>query len=119
MVLQRQEAATLRADVREHVEAGSTVYTDALHSYHGLSADYIHNVIDHAGSLRGWASPHERTGELLVAAEARLKGTYVSAWNRSTCSGIWTNRRSASTTASDMNDADRFSLAMCGIVGRR
>ena len=34
----------LAGQVREHVEQGSTVYTDALHSYHGLMGDYEHQV---------------------------------------------------------------------------
>lgn len=34
--------------MREHVERGSDVYTDALASYAGLSAEYVHGVVDHA-----------------------------------------------------------------------
>lgn len=39
---------TLQVEVRENVEPGSEVHTDALKSYRGLDAEYIHNVIDHA-----------------------------------------------------------------------
>ncbi len=35
-------------EVRENVEPGSEVHTDALRSYRGLDAEYIHNVVDHA-----------------------------------------------------------------------
>jgi transposase-like protein len=38
----------LQAEVREHVLPGSEVFTDALLSYRGLEADYIHDSIDHA-----------------------------------------------------------------------
>jgi transposase-like protein len=41
----------LHGHIREQVEAGSTLYTDALNSYKGLT-DYQHNVIDHAECLR-------------------------------------------------------------------
>ena len=34
--------------MREHVEAGSALYTDALKSYIGLDAEYEHEVVDHA-----------------------------------------------------------------------
>src|SRR5439155_16915745 len=34
--------------VRENVAQGSTLNTDAFSSYTGLTADYVHNVIDHA-----------------------------------------------------------------------
>jgi transposase-like protein len=39
---------TLQPLVREHVEAGSNVYTDAHPAYVGLSPQYVHQVIDHA-----------------------------------------------------------------------
>src|SRR2546428_292202 len=39
---------TLAPEVREHVEPGARVYTDALKSYDGLSDTYTHAVIDHA-----------------------------------------------------------------------
>jgi transposase-like protein len=34
--------------VREHVEPGTEVFTDALPSYDGLNTEYAHKVIDHA-----------------------------------------------------------------------
>ena len=39
---------TLHIEVRENVEPGSELYTDALKSYEGLDLEYIHQVIDHA-----------------------------------------------------------------------
>jgi transposase-like protein len=36
--------------VRENVEAGSSVYTDALKSYEGLD-EFKHQVVDHAETL--------------------------------------------------------------------
>jgi hypothetical protein len=38
---------TLHAKVREDVEGGSAVSTDAWRPYLGLDADYLHGVIDH------------------------------------------------------------------------
>jgi hypothetical protein len=43
--LKRHEVQTI---VRDRVEAGSNVYSDAFASYTGLIADYSHKVIDHA-----------------------------------------------------------------------
>jgi transposase-like protein len=40
----------LQAEVRRHVTPGSTLYTDALKSYQGLEAEYVHEVIDHSES---------------------------------------------------------------------
>ena len=39
---------TLQPVVREHVEKGAEVFTDALASYAGLAPTYVHQVIDHA-----------------------------------------------------------------------
>lgn len=39
---------TLQSVVREHVEGGSYIYSDAWLGYHGLDREYIHQVIDHA-----------------------------------------------------------------------
>lgn len=39
---------TLHIEVRENVEPGSELYTDALKAYEGLDLEYIHQVIDHA-----------------------------------------------------------------------
>jgi transposase-like protein len=38
----------LQAEVRRHVVPGSILYTDALLSYKGLEAEYVHEVIDHS-----------------------------------------------------------------------
>lgn len=37
----------LQAEVRATVAPGSRLYTDSLQSYSGLSADYLHEVVDH------------------------------------------------------------------------
>jgi hypothetical protein len=38
----------VQGKVRDHVELGSAVYTDDFGFYRGLSAEFIHGVIDHA-----------------------------------------------------------------------
>jgi transposase-like protein len=47
-VVPTRHKAVLQAEVRRNVVAGSTVYTDALKSYQGLEAEYVHEVIDHS-----------------------------------------------------------------------
>jgi transposase-like protein len=69
---------SLDGSVREHVEAGSYVYSDALKSYNELKDKYIHQVIDHAekyvdGNVH--TNSIENFWSLLKRA---LKGTYVS-----------------------------------------
>ena len=69
---------TLAPEVRQHVEPGAAVYSDALKSYAGLAPDYVHEVIDHAESyVRGKVHTNglENFWSLLKRA---IKGTYVS-----------------------------------------
>ncbi|HMH51253.1 MAG TPA: IS1595 family transposase [Candidatus Acidoferrum sp.] len=68
---------TLTAEVRQHVEPGANLYTDALASYEGLS-EFEHEVIDHAESyVRGKVHTNglENFWSLLKRG---IKGTYVS-----------------------------------------
>ncbi len=47
MVIQGRKKPEVQAAVRQHVAAGSALYTDALRSYIGLS-EFEHKVVDHA-----------------------------------------------------------------------
>jgi len=69
---------TLGPEVRQYVEAGAEVFTDALKSYSDLSADFVHQVIDHAECYaegRIHTNEIENFWSLLKRA---IKGTYVS-----------------------------------------
>src|ERR1022692_4474074 len=46
-VVDNTKKKTLQAEIREHVLAGSAIFTDALKSYEGLD-EFQHEVIDHA-----------------------------------------------------------------------
>ncbi len=70
--------ATLAPEVRQHVQPGANVYSDALASYEGLAKDYTHQVIDHAETyVRGKIHTNglENFWSLLKRC---IKGTYVS-----------------------------------------
>ncbi|HYW74039.1 MAG TPA: IS1595 family transposase [Pyrinomonadaceae bacterium] len=69
---------TLDGIVRENVEAGSNVYSDALKSYNKLNDEYIHGVIDHAEKYVD-GNVHTNNIENFWSLLKRcLKGTYVS-----------------------------------------
>jgi transposase-like protein len=108
----------VQAMVRANVEEGSTVNTDALHSYHGLMADYVHNVIDHAEAYVA-DEVHTNTVENFWSCLKRgLHGTYISVEPFHLFRYLdeqafrWNNRRG-------FDDAARFDLVLSGIVGRR
>jgi hypothetical protein len=68
----------LCGNVREHVEKGATVCTDALMSYDDLESDYDRQVIDHAIS---YAEGHVYTNGLenfWSLLKRALHGTYVN-----------------------------------------
>lgn len=77
-VVPNTKRKTLAPAVREHVAPGSAVYTDALRSYRGLEADYMHHVIDHAETyVKGKVHTNgiENFWSLLKRA---IRGTYVN-----------------------------------------
>ncbi|MHB8689196.1 MAG: IS1595 family transposase [Candidatus Dormibacteraceae bacterium] len=47
-VIPSRRKHTVQNEVRASVAPGSAVYSDALKSYDGLAAEYVHGVIDHA-----------------------------------------------------------------------
>ena len=69
---------TVQDAVRAVAEPGSAIHTDALMSYAGLSADYVHQVVDHAVEYvrdNVHTNGMENFWSLFKRA---LKGTYVS-----------------------------------------
>jgi transposase-like protein len=121
-VVTDRERPTLQGHVRTHIEAGSEIMTDELHSYWGLESDYAHKVINHAFE---YAKGHIHTNGMenfwsLVKRE--LNGTYISVepfhlfryldeqtfryLHRATKDKPYTN-------------ADRFAIALTQIAGKR
>lgn len=77
-VVPTRRRSTLAPVVRQNVEAGAEVFTDALKSYSDLRSDYVHHVIDHAEEyVRGQIHTNgiENFWSLLKRS---IKGTYVS-----------------------------------------
>jgi len=48
IVVDTRKKKELQKHIREHVEAGSAIFSDELKSYKGLESDYQHAVINHA-----------------------------------------------------------------------
>jgi len=113
----------IQGEIRKHVEQGSHVYTDALLSYDGLRYQgYAHQVIDHAERYvegRVHTNGLENFWSLLKRG---INGTYVSVEPfhlfRYLDEQSWRYNNRA-TKDNPMNDADRFSLAVSRIVGKR
>lgn len=77
-VIPSTRGLTLADRLRQHVEPGATVYTDAASGYLKLSDEYVHHVINHAteyvrghihtNSIEGFWSVFKRT----------IRGTYIA-----------------------------------------
>jgi transposase-like protein len=108
---------TLQGVVREYVEGGSYVFSDAWRSYNGLSADYVHQVIDHAESyVQGniHANGIENFWSLLKRG---IKGTYVSVEPFHLFRYL--DEQAFRYNERKNDDGGRFAEAIASIVGRR
>jgi transposase-like protein len=68
----------LQPVVREHVETGATLNTDAHFSYQGLASDYMHKVIDHAEAYVDGQVHTNGCENFWSLLKRAIKGTYVS-----------------------------------------
>lgn len=121
-VVPNNKRKTLHNEVRQHVEAGSALYSDALQSYVGLEAEYAHEVVDHAVEyVRG--KVHTNGTENFWSLTKRcLHGTYISVepfhlFRYLDEQMFRFNHRG--NKENPVNDFDRFEFAVAHIVGRR
>lgn len=121
-VVESRKKKALQAEVRQHVEAGSALYTDALKSYEGLN-EFEHQVVDHAVEyVRGKVHTNglENFWSLLKRG---LNGTYVSVEPFHLFRYLdeqafrYNNRKDEA--GEPLKDADRFDLAVRQVVGKR
>lgn len=68
----------LQSTIRNHVKAGSAIYTDAFMSYMGLSTDFQHQVIDHAERYVDGQVHTNGMENFWSLLKRELKGTYIS-----------------------------------------
>lgn len=117
MVVPNVRRKSLHGEVSKHVEAGSTVYSDALRSYDQLDSEYIHNVINHAEEyVRGNVHTNgiENFWSLLKRS---LKGTYISVEPFHLFRYL--DEQSFRFNSRKGTDFDRFVQVLSRIVGKR
>ena len=121
-VIDSRKKKTLQSEVRQHVEAGSALYTDALKSYEGLN-EFEHQVVDHAIEyVRG--KVHTNGLENFWSLVKRgLNGTYVSVEPYHLFRYLdeqayrYNNRKD--DAGEPISDFERFRSAVSKIVGKR
>jgi transposase-like protein len=122
MVVADRKRGTLQTCVKEHVEAGSALYSDALASYDGLAQDYAHQVIDHAEKYVDGKIHTQGLDNFWSLLKRGIAGTYVSIEPfhlfRYLDEQVFRYNNRA-TKERNVTDADRFSMAVSKIVGKR
>jgi transposase-like protein len=103
--------------IREHIETGSALYTDAFESYKGLGSDYVHSVIDHAEAYVDGQIHTNGCENFWSLLKRALKGTYVSVepfhlFRYLDEQAFRFNNRKGTDTM-------RFALALNGILNKR
>jgi transposase-like protein len=110
---------SLQSEIKNHVQAGSAIYTDALMSYIGLNKDFQHKVIDHAVAYvndRVHTNGLENFWSLLKRG---LKGTYVAIEPFHLFRYLDEQAFRYNNRKKPMDDASRFRAAMGHALGRR
>src|SRR6266446_1057202 len=117
-IVDRRRKRNLQPLIREQVQAGAALYTDALKSYIGLDKDYKHAVVDHAVEYVHGRVHTNTLENFWSLVKRQLHGTYVSVEPFHLYRYLdeqmfrFNNRK-------DLDDAGRFDLAVSQIVGKR
>jgi transposase-like protein len=116
-VLTNTQRESLHPIIHRNVEPGSTIYTDALPAYRGLTPQFFHDFVDHAEAyVRG--AVHTNGLENFWALFKRcIKGTHVSI--EPFHLAAYVDSEAFRFNHREVRDGDRFRLALKGISGKR
>jgi transposase-like protein len=121
-VISDRKRTALQTEVRNHVEAGSALYSDALRSYDGLAQEYAHQVIDHAEKYVDGQVHTNGLENFWSLLKRGIAGSYVSVEQFHLFRYLdeqvfrYNNR---GTRENKITDADRFSMAVSKLFGKR
>ena len=109
--------ATLQPAIREVVEPGAHVYTDALKSYLGLGDAYTHETIDHAVAFVDGNIHTNSVENFWSLLKRTLKGTYVSV--DPIHLDAYLDEQAFRFNERGHNDGGRFRKVVSSVAGRR
>jgi transposase-like protein len=117
-VIANRKKHQLETVVSEHVEQGASLYTDALRSYDRMrERGYVHSVIDHAEAYVDGAVHTNGLENFWSLLKRALKGTYVSVEPFHLFRYL--DEQAFRFNNRVMTDAERFALALKGIINKR
>jgi transposase-like protein len=115
-VVPNRRKKAIQDHLREHVEPGSTVYSDELLSYDGLD-EYAHQVINHAETYVDGQIHTNGMENFWSLLKRGLKGTYISVEPFHLFRYV--DEQAFRFNNREMDDVHRFVIGMKQIVGRR
>jgi transposase-like protein len=77
-VVERRRKKELQGMIREHIQAGSAIFSDELLSYEGLNEDYKHAVINHAVEYARGNVHTNHAENFWSLVKRQIHGTYVN-----------------------------------------
>jgi transposase-like protein len=114
---------TLQTAVLQNVTHGTSVYTDQAPAYQRLNKTYLHEIVNHAETyVRGRVHTNglENFWSLLKRG---LSGTYVAVepfhLSRYVDEQAFRFNTRKDANGNNLNDGERFKLALAGILGKR
>jgi transposase-like protein len=108
---------TLHGYVRDAVEPGTTVYTDSMPSYTGLSHDYDHRTIDHAIQYVDGELHTNHIENFWSLLKRGLHGTYISV--KPFHLFRYLDERIFTFNERELSDLERFHKVLSAVAGRR
>ncbi|MEW5983985.1 MAG: IS1595 family transposase [Acidobacteriota bacterium] len=109
---------TLHAEAQKHVQARAALYnSDALQSYDGLAGEYAHQVIDHAVKYVDDCVHTNGMENFWTLLKRGLNGTSVSVEPFHLFRYL--DEQAFRFSHCAVSDAERFSFAVAGVVGKR
>jgi transposase-like protein len=121
-VVPNRKKSALQAEVRQHVEAGSALYPDALKSYEGLD-EFQHQVVDHAVEYVRWSVHTNGLENFWSLVKRGLNGTYISVEPfhlfRYLDEQVFRYNFRKGEDGEPLKDAQRFDIAVRQIVDKR
>jgi transposase-like protein len=121
-VVMERTHAVLRSLANNHIHPGAALVTDEWGGYKGLASDYLHVVVNHAIEYVNGQVHTQGIENFWSLFKRALNGTYVSVepFHLSRYADEQAFRyNNRATKDNPLTDADRFTLAVSQISGKR
>ncbi|MGH6736857.1 MAG: IS1595 family transposase [Acidobacteriota bacterium] len=116
-VMPNTQKETLQREIREAVELGSCINTDAWAGYRGLSPDYVHEVVDHAVEYARGTVHTNGLENFWSLLKRTIKGTYVSVEPFHLFRYL--DEQAFRFNEREDNDGGRFRIVLSSVTGKR